>query len=77
MSMITQPQRPDEREWSPDGPTAQDRDWLEVQLDPRAEYAEDDDDLYGEDDELAEVDDDELDGDELEDEDFETDDLDV
>jgi len=48
-----------------------------VQLDPRAEYAEDDDDLFGEDDELAEVDDDELDGDELEDEDFETDDLDV
>ncbi len=77
MSMITQPSRPDERESSPDGPTAQDRDWLDVQLDPRAEFAEDDDDLFGDDDELAEVDDDELDGDELEDEDFETDDLDV
>lgn len=75
MSMITLPSRPDERESSPGGTAADDRDWLEAQLDPRSEFEEeDDDDLFGDDDdEIGELDGDDLEEDELEDDDFESD----
>jgi len=70
MSMITLPSRPDEREWTLVGAgTSQ-------PLHGRAEFEEDDDDLYGDDDDLGELEDDDLDVDELEDDDFDTD-LDV
>ena len=71
MSMITLPSRPDEREWTLvlDGTS-------QLPLHARAEFEEDDDDLYGDDDDLGELEDDDLDVDELEDDDFDTD-LDV
>jgi hypothetical protein len=77
MSTITLPSRTDERQRPPARAGVPGPGWLRLAIDPRAEYEdEDEEDLFGDDDEeLAEIDED-LDGEELEDEDFESD-LDV
>ena len=77
MSILTLPSRTDESERPPAGTGVPEPDLLRMAIEPRAEYA-DEDDLYGDDDddELGEADED-LDGDELEDDDDLESDLDV
>jgi len=72
MSMITLPSRTDAREWPPAGAGLLELERLPLAIDPRAEF-EEEDDLFGDDDdELGEIDED-LDADELEDDDLESD----